>query len=225
MTFPGKPKTLEEAWEIIVALVLRINELEGRLEKNSRNSSKPPGSDGLRKPPRPQSLRPPSDRKPGGQEGHSGTTLEMVATPDQVIRHPVSRCRQCRHSLKTIPAQEERRQVFDVPPLRFFVTEHQGEVKICPRCGMENHSEFPEEAVGAASYGPHFQTLSLYFMNEQLIPYKRCAVLFRDLFSLPVSPGTLFGVQKRCAKTWTVHPARYRKESPGRPWLTLMKAD
>jgi transposase len=49
---------------LIVVLAGRVAELEARLGKNSRNSSKPPGSDGLGKP-APKSLRKPSGRRPG----------------------------------------------------------------------------------------------------------------------------------------------------------------
>ena len=56
--------------------------LESRLNQNSRNSSKPPSADLIQGKPNPKSLRKKSGKKPGGQEGHSGTTLEMVNDPD-----------------------------------------------------------------------------------------------------------------------------------------------
>jgi len=76
------------------ALKIRVNELETQLRANSRNSSKPPSSDGLGKAP-PRSLRRPSHRKPGGQPGHEGTTLDQVADPDQIIRHEPAGCGRC----------------------------------------------------------------------------------------------------------------------------------
>ena len=55
----------------------RIKVLEGQLSKTSKNSSKPPSSDGFKKP-RPKSLRRQGERKTGGQNGHTGKTLNQV---------------------------------------------------------------------------------------------------------------------------------------------------
>jgi len=67
----------------IKELTERLTVLESRLNQNSRNSSKPPSSDYFSKvKPNPKSLRKQSGKKPGGQEGHPGTTLKMVDNPD-----------------------------------------------------------------------------------------------------------------------------------------------
>jgi len=67
----------------IKELTERLVLLESRLNQNSRNSSKPPSTDYFSKgKPNPKSLRKQSGKKPGGQEGHPGTTLEMVGNPD-----------------------------------------------------------------------------------------------------------------------------------------------
>ena len=62
--------------------------------KNSRNSSIPPSKDNNRPKPN-QSLRQPSGKKPGGQFGRKGTTLEMTKTPDTTIDLYPEYCHSC----------------------------------------------------------------------------------------------------------------------------------
>lgn len=62
-------------------LTCQIRELTEQKNKNSRNSSKPPSSDGLKKPNKNRSLREASDKKAGAQQGHSGNYLAMMGKP------------------------------------------------------------------------------------------------------------------------------------------------
>jgi len=88
-------------------------DLRRQLAKNSNNSSKPPSSDGLKKP-APRSLRGKSDKKSGGQVGHRGNTLRQTPTPDFVERHEAAHCGACHRTLTAGMAKGmERRQVFD----------------------------------------------------------------------------------------------------------------
>src|SRR5215213_7930992 len=74
----------------VAALAARVQQLEAQLGQHSQNSHRPPSSDGARKPPRSQRTR--SGRRPGGQRGHPGQTLEMTATPDEVVDHYPPQC-------------------------------------------------------------------------------------------------------------------------------------
>lgn len=63
-----------------------IKNLQEQLNKNSKNSSKPPSSDGLKKPPvnKDRSLRGKSGKKQGAQDGHNGVYLSVLADPNEV---------------------------------------------------------------------------------------------------------------------------------------------
>ena len=114
----------------IKELTERLQALEARLNQNSRNSSRPPSTDFfVKEKPNPKSLRKNSGRKPGGQEGHQGATLEMTNNPDSIIEHSLSCCKECGHTLENIEVEAyERRQVFDIPPVNLIVTEHQSQI-------------------------------------------------------------------------------------------------
>lgn len=110
-----KDQRIEELEGLLVSALLRIEELERRLAKDSHNSSKPPSSDGFK---RKGKKRPSSSKATGGQAGHQGHTLERVETPDQVIIHRPSHCEICQCDLGTVEGQvKERRQVQDLPVL------------------------------------------------------------------------------------------------------------
>jgi transposase len=175
----------------LYALEPRVRELEARMGLNSRNSSKPPSSDGPAKP-IVKSLREKSGRSPGGQPGHEGITLRQVATPDRVERHWPHRCA-CGCDLAGQPVTRvERYQVFDLPEPRMVVTEHQVNIKICPACEAECKGALPPEVSAApVQYGPRVRALVVYLRVYQLLPYERLSALCHDAFGLPVSKATI----------------------------------
>lgn len=184
--------------ERLAQLEQRVKELAARLAQNSQNSGKPPSSDGLGKP-GPKSLRTPSGRKPGGQPGHPGQTLQQVKNPDHLQIHRLEVCPQCQgHGLSGEPVLDyESRQVFDLPPRPLEVTEHRAEIKCCPHCGAQVRAEFVAGVNGPVQYGSRFQGLMVYLNQQQLLPYDRLAQLCEDLFGQPLSAGTLVRANER----------------------------
>ena len=180
----------------IVALEQRIEALERRLALNSRNSGKPPSSDGLSKPPaskRTASLRGKSGRPSGGQPGHKGKTLRQVENPDEIIDHFCEFCPDCGHVLPEAACEGRvARQVFDLPPPPpVIVTEHRAHVYRCPRCNTTVCGKFPEGVSAPVQYGPGVAAMASYLQMQHCIPEDRLSHLFDDLFGLPVAAATL----------------------------------
>jgi transposase len=183
----------------IAELRARVQALEDQLATNSRNSSKPPSSDSFTKQTR--SLRQPSGRKTGGQPGHPGTTLQQVAVPEQTRIHDPAQCVACGASLAEVTGQSdpERRQVFDLPPLKVEVTEHRVRLKECAACGHCNRGTFPAGVACGASYGAGVKGVLTYLNQAHLLPSERSCQIVADLFGQPVSEGTLEAAIDRCA--------------------------
>lgn len=178
------------------ALAARVQSLENQIKTNSNNSSKPPSSDGLKK--KTKSLRKPSGKKPGGQPGHEGHTLEQVENPDEIIEHIIDKCSKCGASLEDVPVERYiKRQVIDLPEIKVKVIEHRAEVKKCS-CGHINKAEFPEGITQPVQYGNKLKAASVYLNQYQFIPYDRQEEVFEDLFNHHISKGTLASINKTC---------------------------
>jgi len=157
-------------------------DLRRQLAKNSSNSSKPPSSDGLKKP-APRSLRGKSGKKSGGQVGHRGDTLRQTSTPDFVERHEATHCSACQGALTAEMVKGvEKRQVFDLPAPRLEVTEHQAPVYCCDHCRAMTTAGFPDGVAAHVQYGPRMRAAAVYCNVQQLIPEDRVCQLLRDLF-------------------------------------------
>ena len=167
--------------------------------KNSNNSSIPPSKDENR-PRKNKSLRTKTGRKPGGQKGHKGNTLEMTTNPDQTIDHTPQYCESCGQDIGAVPGEfVERRQQIDIPPIKPIVTEHRIYRKQCTCCGHVTTSAFPDGITSSVGYGPMVESLVGYFHSRQYIPFLRMQELFRDIFSVPISEGGIHSLLNRLA--------------------------
>jgi transposase len=182
----------------VVVMQERITQLEARLSLNSKNSSKPPSSDGLAKP-APKSLRVKGLRPTGGQKGHDGNTLRQSAHVDQVVPHSgVATCPKCQ---RPCLAHEivERRQVFELPVLRAQVIEHQLMRSTCS-CGAVHEGQWPDGVNAPTQYGPRVKALATHLNQHHLVPVARTCEIMRDVFGLALSQGTLQAFTQQAAQ-------------------------
>ena len=177
-----------------------IKELEEKKNKDSHNSSKPPSSDGYKKPPAPKSLRGKSDKKSGGQEGHEGRNLPQ-AKPDRIIGCMPSKCAHCPHHDECMAKAKvlERRQVFGAV-VKVEVTEYDKvRVTNCPLHGWTREGGFPEGINAAVQYGENLQSLVVALNTVGAVSICRTREILGNVFNIPLSEGTIKPMVSRCA--------------------------
>jgi transposase len=198
LTHADKDKLITDLYELVAELRLTIKQqaeeiekLRGQVSKNSQNSSKPPSTDGLSKP-APKSLRTPSGKKSGGQQGHTSHYLEAVSNPNYIQTHRVVQCERCANNLETVEAEGfEERQVFDIPAPCIEVTAHRAETKRCS-CGQVNTANFPTEVTASVQYGSRIKAVAVYLNQYQLIPYARTEEMLESLYGVSLCEGSLY---------------------------------
>ena len=176
--------------EMVVALTAQITELKAKLNKSSKNSSKPPSSDGLRKG-APKNSRTPSGKKSGGQPGHSGTTKALTSEPDTIVELiPTDKC-ECGGQVVVQTDNYTVRQVTDIEPVKVITVEYRAHDGECAKCGKVHKASFPSNVLSTAAYGENLQALVTYLNVYQLIPLKRASELVEDIFGIKISQGAI----------------------------------
>jgi transposase len=184
--------------EHLAALQSQVADLAAQVKSNSRNSSKPPSSDGLGKP-APKSLRGKSGRKPGRPKGQPGATMQLSGHPDKVVKHRPKRCGGCGKSLRQGEVTgTERRQVIDIPPVKAVTTEHQVLTVKCG-CGCETKAQAPDGVTAPVQYGSRVMGTGIYLWHGQFLSRDRACRALSDMFGCAPSPGALAAAAKKTA--------------------------
>jgi len=171
-------------------LQAEVRRLRDAAAQNSTNSSRPPSSDRSESP-KPKSLRQASGRKPGGQPGHPGRTLEWKSDPDDTKVHRLLEC-ECGEDLSRRPAIDfEARQVFDLPSLTLECTEHRAEIKDCPCCHARVAAPFPDDIKAPVQYGKNLRALLAYLYDAQEGASLRISQMCQEMFGYAVSEATI----------------------------------
>lgn len=196
--------SLQQSFDAQTALIAQLNqtiqELKEQLNKNSKNSSKPPSSDGFKRP-APKSLRKPSGKKVGGQKGHQGTFLSVLSDPDKIVKHMPSACEGCPHykMCKGTACVAEKRHVIDAV-VTVNVVEHQLlEIPICMLHGDTRKGNFPNDVKATVQYGENLQALSVALNTVGAVSVKRTHEILSGVFNIPLATGTISNMVKRCA--------------------------
>ena len=197
--------------ELVATLVAENAELKARLSKNSKNSNKPPSSDGPQKG-TVKNSRIPSGKLTGGQTGHIGTTKPLTSVPDTIIElKPKTEC-ECGGTIIIQTDNYTVRQVTDIQPVKVVTVEYRANEGECEQCGRIQKANFPSDVAGTVSYGDNLQAIATYLTNYQLIPLKRATELVEDLFGVKISQGTIVSAGQEAYKKLADAEARIKDE-------------
>lgn len=200
-TISEQTATINKLTETIQTLQQENAELKEKLNKNSKNSSKPPSSDGLSKP-HPKSLRKSSDKKQGAQEGHKGSGFSITQEPDEIVPHIPDTCKDCSFfgkCSKSCTVAEKRYEVDIVVKTQVIL--HQVMSIKCPKCDNQILcGAFPEYITSTMQYGQNLQALVIAFNTIGMVSINRTHEILSDLFCIPISTGTIHKMVTECAQ-------------------------
>ena len=179
---------------LVAKLLTRVEELERKLASSSRNSSRPPSSDGPGAAPRPK--KPPTGRKPGGQPGHErrARPLEPAENARRIIACVPERCEGCDGRLRGRDRNPGRHQVFDLPKVEPFFDEYQLHAIGCG-CGHVTRGKLPA-GVPTGCFGPGIVAVVALLIGVFRLSKRMVPDLMSDLFGLRMSVGAVIGCQR-----------------------------
>ena len=174
--------------------------LTERLNMNSKNSSKPPSTDGFQKP-APKSLRKSSGKKPGGQEGHEGHGISFSLIPDEIVKHVPEKCEDCPYNEicagreKTIATGHE----IDIC-VSTKTTQHQAVKRECfLEGGAVVEGVMPDGITGSVQYGDGVRAMAATLYVRGIVSIGRIAEFMEGAFGVPISEGTIDAIVKEAS--------------------------
>ena len=192
-----------ELKSLVVKLSEEVKQLREEINllrngRNSHTSSTPPSHDIGRS--NSKSLRTSSNRKSGGQQGHTGSTLKMQEIPDKVVDYIPVLCQCCGADLQNeLSTINDRKQEVVIPAIEVQYVEHRSHSKQCPHCGIVCNIPLPDHLKAPIQYGASVSALASYLTVYHYMPFKRLAAFFKDVFSIPLSQGTIDNLLNRTA--------------------------
>ena len=191
-------KDINSLQDTISSLQATIKELQRQLGLNSQNSSKPPSTDGFKKP-RTRSLRQSSGKKVGGQKAHKGSCQKIPHKPDEVKQHYPDKCLTCPHlseckSSGSVFQCGQSRFVIDAK-IETIVTEHQAmEVAHCPCSNEKLTATFPGDVKAYTQYGSTISVLATIFNTFGAVSTNRIQTIFKNLLDVTISEATILSM-------------------------------
>lgn len=210
---------LEEQAQRIKEQDERIRQLEERLNQSSKNSSKPPSSDGFgesqvsqrkRKKSKSPRSEPPQPRQM--------RTLQPSAACDQVRDMLPSVCSGCGASLSGYDPHPHRHQETELPPIEPMVIEYRLHQLSCSACGQLTRATLPP-GVSPSGYGERLSAIVSLLSGPYRQSYRQVCGLMDDLFSVSLSRGAVGRLRTEMSQALSAPVAAARDYVQAQPVL------
>ena len=193
----AQQKMIDRLTAEVTALRSRVEELEEQLNKNSRNSSKPPSTDGFDKP-APKSQRKKSGKKAGGQNGHKGHHMALDSF-DRTERIYPSRCANCPHraecgKLRVYYTCYATDVIVQKETVRYQMME-------CNCDGVHAAAKRPAGINGTVTYGNNLKALICVLSTKGMVAMKNLCEIVEGLTGIRPSEGTVVNMLRSAAMT------------------------
>lgn len=191
-----------EAQALIRLLLAKIAELEGRLNKSPRNSSRPPSTEHPHAKPAPPKRE--RGKKPGGQPGHPKHARALIPSDqcEAVVAIKPENCRGCGEHLSGTDTHPLRHQVWEIPEIKPLVTEYQLHRLTCPCCQKRTCGKLPA-GVPRSQAGPRLVALTALLMGCFKQSKRRVALFLEQVLNQPCSPSWVVKLQNQATAALT----------------------
>jgi transposase len=184
--------TLEQQFEQVQARLAQVEAELAAAKKNSRNSSKPPSSDIIKKP-----KDPPKDgskRKCGGQPGHE--LHEREPFPDDEVDFVELHCLECPDCHGPVVPSKNPPKVLQqvdllLPSEMISVVGFRSHACWCRKCKQVHYAPIDEATRRAGLVGPRLTCLIAYLKGTCHCSYTTIAKFIRDVLNIKLSTGLL----------------------------------
>ena len=189
----------------IKELAIKVVELSAERDKNSRNSNKPPSSDGLGNRRTIRRPKKPTGRKRGGQKGHKGhcRKLAPAAAVDLVIDIFPGPCELCQeHPPRVITADPTKHQVVELLAKGGSeLTEYRLHTY---ECGCGEMLVASHDAVPTSAFGPHLKSVVCMLTGGYQMSRRQVPVFLNDLFGIKMSLGSVSNIEGQMSEALEV---------------------
>jgi transposase len=186
-------------WTKNQELKKRLSLVEEQIKKNSKNSSRPPSTDGWEK--KKSEKKSEEKRKRGGQKGHKGHERHLYETSEceEIYIHQPKVCKACGTELKGLDEKPYRHQLVEIPPLRARIVEHQLQELCCEHCGQKTRAELPE-TVSQSSYGERLSSLVAWLSSDYRQSHSQLQQLLERLWGIKISRASINRLRQEMSK-------------------------